>query len=142
MGRVINPDSAGKQRTQLLRTVAEVLRHLGQKQTMDDDAKDMVSLLVFCFREIDEGIDVSATAWEKRDYWMKADELREKWGWAGRMADSLTALIFEERWADLPAMMLRIFPYVNDIKITKMTRKESEWLGSHMRLIRERAPGT
>jgi hypothetical protein len=31
-------------------------------------------------------------------------------------------------------------PYVSDIKITKLTRKEDAWQGSHMRLLRERAP--
>jgi hypothetical protein len=140
MGRVINPESAGKQRNQLMRTVAEILRHLTQKQALDDEAKDMVSALVFCFREIDEGIDASAAAWEKRDYWMKADELRERWSWAGRMADELQAMIFKEDWQNLPTMMVKIMPYVSDIKITKMTRKEDAWRGSHMRLMRERAP--
>lgn len=140
MGRVINPESAGKQRNQLMRTVAELLRHLTQKQALDDEAKDMVSALVFCFREIDEGIDASAAAWEKRDYWMKADELRQRWAWAGRIADELQAMIFKEDWHNLPAIMVKIMPYVSDIKITKLTRKEDAWQGSHMRLLRERAP--
>jgi hypothetical protein len=141
MGRVINPDGAGKLRNQALRTIAELLRHLSQKNTLDDEAKDMASALVFCFRDIDEGIEASAAAWEKRDYWMKADELRTRWSWAGRMADELNALIVGEQWDKLPAIMLKIMPYVSDIKITKLTRKEDAWQGSHMRLLRERAPG-
>jgi hypothetical protein len=123
-----------------MRTVAELLRHLTQKQELDDEAKDMVSALVFCFREIDEGIDASAAAWEKRDYWMKADELRQRWSWAGRIADELQAMIFSEDWHNLPTIMVKIMPYVSDIKITKLTRKEDAWQGSHMRLLRERAP--
>ena len=141
MGRVINPDSAGKLRNQALRTIAELLRHLSQKNTLDDEAKDMASALVFNFRDIDEGIEASAAAWEKRDYWMKADELRTRWSWAGRMADELNALIMSEEWDKLPAIMLKIMPYVSDIKITKLTRKEDAWQGSHMRLLRERTPG-
>jgi hypothetical protein len=140
MGRVINPDSAGKQRNQHMRTIAELLRRLSQKQVLDDEAKDMVSALVFCFRDIDEGIEVSAAAWEKRDYWMKADELRQRWSWAGRMADELQPIVFENNWNHLPVMIVKMLPYVNDIKITKLTRKEDAWQGSHMRLLRERAP--
>ncbi len=140
MGRVINPDSAGKQRSQLMRTAAELLRNLTLKTELDDEAKDMVSSLVYCFREIEEGIDASAAAWEKRDYWMKADELRERWSWTGRIADELKAMIFSEEWHNLPALMVRIMPYVSDIKITKFTRKPDVWQGSHMRLLRERAP--
>lgn len=138
MGRVINPDSAGKQRTQHLRTIAEVLRHLSQKGTLDDDGKDMVALLVYCFREIDSGIEVSAEAWEKRDYYMKAEELRQRWGWAGRMADELQHVVFADKWENLPALIVKILPYVNDIKITKLTRKPDEWFGRYAQLIAEK----
>ena len=140
MGRVINPDSAGKQRNQSMRTIAEILRRLSQKDTIDDEVKDMVATLVYCFREIDEGIEASAAAWEKRDYWMKADELRQRWSWAGRMADELQVIVFSDDWDSLPMMVVKMLPYVNDIKITKLTRKEDAWQGSYTRLLRERAP--
>lgn len=140
MGRVINPDSAGKQRNQLMRTCAEMLRLVGQKPEIDDEAKDMLATIIFSLREIDEGIEVSAQAWEKRDYWNKSEELRRRWSWPGSIADQLMALMFDERWGDLPAIMLKMLPYFNDIKITKMTRKADTWQGAHIRLIRERPP--
>ena len=140
MGRVINTDSAGKQRNQLMRTAAEILRRLSQKQQLDDEARDMVAALVFLFREIDEGIEASAAAWEKRDYWMKAEELRQRWSWPGRMADQLQAIVFQDDWQQLPPMMVKLLPYFNDIKITKLTRGESEWIGSLTRLLREKPP--
>lgn len=137
---VINTDSTAKHRNQAMRTGAELLRHLTQKPEIDNEVKDMVAALTYALREIDEGIDTSAAAWEKRDYWMKADELRVRWEWTARIADQLTAMIYEERWGDLPAMMVKLFPYFNDIKITKMTRKEDAWQGAHSRLLRERKP--
>ncbi len=140
MGRVINPDSAGKQRGNLMRTSAELLRRLTQKQEIDAEVKDMTAMLAYCLREIDEGIDVSAAAWEKRDYWMKADELRQRWEWAGRMADQLQAVVYSDNWGELPQLMVKLFPYFNDIKITKMTRKESLWQGAYDRLMREKPP--
>ncbi|MCC6801799.1 MAG: hypothetical protein IT319_02855 [Anaerolineae bacterium] len=140
MGRVINTDSTGKNRNQQMRTGAELLRLLSQKPSIDDEAKDMVGALVYALREIDAGIDSSAAAWEKRDYWMKADELRVRWEWTGRMADQLAALVYENRWDDLPPMMVKLFPYFNDIKITKMTRKADAWVGAHARLLREQQP--
>jgi len=135
---VINTDSTGKQRNQAMRTGAELLRHLSQKAQIDDEVKDMLAALIYALREIDEGIDSSAAAWEKRDYWMKADELRVRWEWTARIADQLTALVYEEQWGDLPAMMVKLFPYFNDIKITKMTRKEDAWQGAYTRLLREK----
>jgi hypothetical protein len=140
MSRVINTDSAGKKRTQNMRTGAELLRHLSQKAAIDPEVKDMVALLAFCLREIDEGIDSSAQAWEKRDYWMKAEEFRQRWHWAGDLADELQDMIFADEWHRLPEMMVRLLPYFSDIKINKFMRKPSMWYGSYDRLIREKPP--
>lgn len=140
MSRIINPDSTGKQRNQLMRTAAEILRRLSQKTSLDDETRDMVALLVYCLREIDSGIDQSAAAWEKRDYWMKAEEFRQKWRWAGGMADALQAMLFQDEWNQLPQMMVKLLPYFADIKITKFTRKETLWQGAYNRLMREKPP--
>ena len=140
MGRVINTDSTGKQRNQLMRTAAEILRRLSQKADLDTDAKNMVALLIYCLREIDEGIDSSAAAWEKRDYWMKAEEFRQKWSWAGQMADSLQAMVFRDDWQQMPQFMIKLLPYVADIKITKFTRSEALWNGAYNRLMQEKPP--
>ncbi len=138
MSRVINTDGPGKKRNQLMRTSAELLRRLSQKQEMDAEAKDMLAMLVFCLREIDEGIEESSKAWEKRDYWMKAEEFRQRWMWAGSAADELKDLIFREDWAALPVLMTRLFPKFSDIKITKYTRAESLWSRAYERLSEEK----
>ena len=94
MSRVINTDSTGKKRNQLMRTSAELLRHLTQKNAVDAETKDMIALLVYCLREIEAGIDQSAAAWEKRDYWMKAEEFRERWRWVDMMSDDLQRMLY------------------------------------------------
>jgi hypothetical protein len=140
MSRVINTDSTGKKRNQNMRTAAEILRRLSQKGNIDDEAKDMVATLVYCFREIDEGIEQSAEVWEKRDYWMKAEEFRQRWRWAGAAADEIQALVFSDNWPQLRQIIIKLLPLFKDIKITKLTRKESSWQGSHDRLMREKPP--
>lgn len=135
---VINTDSTGKQRNQIMRTVAEILRRLSQKQVVDDEVRNMTAMLVYLFREIEAGIDQSATAWEKRDYWVKSEELRQRWMWVGDMADQLRSMIYNEQWTLLPPIMLKLLPKVADIKITKMTRSESMWDGVYDKLMREK----
>lgn len=137
MGRVINTDSAGQQRSYHMRTVAELFRRLSQKESLDTEAKDMLATLVFSFREIEGGIEQSAAAWEKRDYYLKADELRRRWHWTARAADELQAILIDERWNDVPAAMARLFPHVSDVTVTKFMRKEKDWVGNYARLIAE-----
>jgi hypothetical protein len=140
MSRVINTDSTGKKRNQNMRTGAELLRRLSQKTTLDDEAYDMVAQLVYCLREIEEGIDQSARAWEKRDYWMKAEEFRQRWYWVGDMADQLQTQVFNDDWDRLPQMMIKLLPYFSEIKVNKYMRKEGFWEGCYQRLLREKPP--
>jgi hypothetical protein len=135
---VINTDSTGKQRNQTMRTVAEILRRLSQKQVVDDEVRNMTAMLVYCLREIEAGIEQSATAWEKRDYWVKSEELRQRWMWVGDMADQLRSMIYTEQWTLLPPMMLKLLPRVADIKITKMTRDVTLWDGVYDKLMQEK----
>lgn len=135
MSRVINTESPGKIRNRLMRTCAELLRHLSQKQALDDESKDMAALLVFCLREIDQGIDESAAVWEKRDYWIKAERLRERWHWVSQSAIQLETLIREEQWHYLPEQMMNLFPHFSDIKVTRFTRTSDLWNDAYKKLL-------
>lgn len=138
MGRVINTSSTGKERNQQRRTIAEILRHLSKKESIDEEAKDMVAAIVFNLRGIEAGIDTSAEAWEKRDYWMKAEGLRKEWFWVGYLADQLTQMIYADEWEKLPQMMVQLIPKFADININKFTRTSDEWDGAHERLLDEK----
>lgn len=139
MGRVVNTNDPGKRRNALMRDGAELLRHLMLQNTITDDAKDMLAQLVYTLREVDEGIEESAKAWEKRDYWMKAEEFRSRWMWAGTTADELAQLVRREDWGNLPTFLVKLMPKFADITITKFTRDETLWAGAHHRLKAESA---
>lgn len=134
MSRVVNTNNPGKLRNQMMRTAAELLRHLSQKTALDEEAKDMAALLVYCLREIDDGIEASALAWEKRGYWIKAEQLRQRWMWTGKAVASLETVIRTEAWETLPGVMAELFSFFADIKITKFTRSSSAWDGAYQRL--------
>ena len=128
MGRVINTNSPGKRRNHLMRTVAEIIRRLGQHQgEIDDDVRDMVAMVVFCLREIDDGIIESIQAWEKRGYWKKADKFQQEWMWSSNMAAKVEKMLRADNWDELPEIMMKLFPHFSNIEINKMTRKPSDW---------------
>lgn len=140
MSRVINPNGPGKERNHLMRTSAEVIRRLSEKQEFDGEARDMTAFLVYCFRAIGDGIEESVRAWEKRDYWVKAEQFRIKWSWVIDAANRLENMIIAESWDDLPANLIPLIPHFEDIKIAKYTRKPSMWQGAHERLMQELEP--
>jgi hypothetical protein len=137
MSRVVNTDSVGKARNQHMRTAAEVMRRLSQKSELDDEVKDMASLLVFCFREIEDGIEEAMLAWEKRNYWNKVEQFRSQWTWVGHASATLERLIRTEAWDQLPVQLAGLFNHFSDITISKFTRDSDAWQGAYDRLMRE-----
>jgi hypothetical protein len=122
-----------------MRTAAEVIRRLSQKPSLDDETRDMTALLVYCFRGIDEGIDESARAWEKRDYWIKAEQFRARWAWAGQAAAKLEDMIRADAWEQMPVLLAGLLPHFAEIKITRFTRVAGLWDGAYRRLLDEAA---
>ena len=137
MSRVIKVDNPTKVRNQHRRTIAEILRRLTQKPQIDDEAKDMAAAIVYLLREIHQGVDASARAWEKRDYWIKVEQFRQKWEWTGQMADELENLLLSGSWRELPQLMVKLLPYFSDITVNKFTRKPSLWRGCYEKLVAE-----
>jgi hypothetical protein len=135
MSRVINVDNPAKKRNANRRTIAELLRRLSQKASMDEDAKDMAATIVFALREIDEGVEQTVAAWEKRDYWMKAERFLRDWDWTGEMAANMEDVIRNQAWDLLPELLADLFPRFADIQIKTMTRKQDTWQGAYKRLL-------
>ena len=137
MSRVISIKAPGKIRNQHRRTIAEALRRLSQKRQLDDETKDLTALIVSCLHSMADTVDQTIDAWEKRDYWMKAERFREQWRWLEPTADELSTTIYEGRWNHLPAVLAGLMPHFADIKVKQMTRKPALWQGAYERFMQE-----
>lgn len=135
MSRVINTNTPGKIRDRNRRTVAELLRRLSRKQDIDAEASDMLATIVFELHEIWVGVETTASAWEKRGYWMKSDRFMREWEWTREMAANLDDVLRHEAWDLVPELLAECYPRFADIKIKTMTRKENTWQGAYARLL-------
>ncbi len=120
-----------------MRSCAEVLRLLAQRNGFDDEAKDMTAFLIFNLREIYKVIDESAQAWDERNYWKKSEALREKWRWTRIIADKLTKLVVANKWQRIPEVMFELIPHFQGITIVKLTRDSDWWIGAYTALLKE-----
>lgn len=137
MSRVIHTTNPTTVRNHHRRTIAEILRQLSQKPRIDNEAKDMAAMLVFLLREIKQGVDQTVLAWEKRDYWMKAERFSRDWDWLEEMALNLEDVIRHEAWDLLPELLSDLFMHFTDIKIKKMVRTADDWRGAYRKLLAE-----
>lgn len=140
MSRVIATDSVGKERRQLRRTIAEALRRLASKKEFDEESQDLTALIVFSLRRLDEGVDRTATAWEKRDYYLKADRFRLEWEWVDQTAYSLETALLLGQWEQVPEILVGLFPKFTDVTIARYTRSPNLWQGCYQRLSNGGSP--
>ena len=118
-----------------MRTIAEILRHLSQQREVNEQTRDMVAMLVFCLRGIDDTVEESMRAWEKRGYWKKADDFQQKWWWSALMANAIEELLRNGDWDDMPEMMIKLYPHFSDIQVNRLTRDPAAWQGAYHRII-------
>jgi hypothetical protein len=121
MSRVINPDSAGKERTRLSKAILIAIRELARKTEPDGEARDLAAFVSLALQTIAEGIDVSVAAWEKRDYWIKADRFRMEWAWAGQLGKKLQKATIDEEWGTWPCSRRKLHKSYKRLKYRKTT---------------------
>lgn len=136
MSRIIATESVGQERHQLRRTIAEALRHLATKPEFDQESLDLAALIVFSLRRLEQGVEQTATAWEKRDYYLKADRFRREWEWLDGTIHALETTLLLGPQDQLPEILATLFPRFGDITIGRYTRTSALWTGCYQRLQR------
>ncbi len=134
MSRVVNPDGVGKQRNQLLRALTLALRALATRAQVDDEARDLAAFMALALNEIHETIDVTCRAWEKRDYWLKADQFRRDWAWAGQNAEKIERVVLGDQWQDMPLLMAGLSKHLEKVTLPKRNTLGTPWLGAYAQL--------
>ena len=134
MSRVINPESAGKDRTRLVKGVAQALRQLVQQQDTGSQTKDMAAFIALALENIAETIEASVIPWEKRDYWVKADRFRMDWAWAGRLGKAMRQAVLADDWMSVARLSAEIATKVGNVKLSERSRLGEPWVGASKKL--------
>jgi hypothetical protein len=134
LSRVINPESAGKDRTRLTKAVVLSIRELAKQQAVTDEARDLAAFISIALKTINEGIDVSVQAWEKRGYWVKADRFRMDWMWTGQYADKIKVAIFTDDWGTIAMTIPQIAQKLGKIEVSDNHRLGKPWVGAYKQL--------
>jgi hypothetical protein len=121
---------SSKLRQAHIRSCAEVLRILSTRPVFDAESKDMTAFLVFNLRGIYASIDESVQAWDDRNYWKKAETMREKWRWSRTAAAQLEKLILKDDWKHIPDLLITLIPYFSDVNVKELTRDADWWCGA------------
>lgn len=134
MSRVINPEAAGKERPRLVKAIVLAVRELAKQSQVTQDTKDLAAFIALALKSIADGIDVSVAAWEKRDYWVKADKFRMEWMWAGQYAEKMKKAVLADDWGTVAAVSVQIAQKFSKVAVSEHHRLGRPWVGAYKQL--------
>jgi len=134
LSRVINPDSAGKDRTRLTKAIVLAIRELAKQTEPTAAARDLAAFIALALSAIAEGIDASVAAWEKRDYWVKADKFRMDWMWAGANAEKMKSAVLADDWGVIAMLLPQIAGKLGKVQVSDNHRLGKPWEGAYKSL--------
>jgi hypothetical protein len=135
LSRLINPDSAGKDRTRLSKSIVLSIRELAKQRDVNGETKDLAAFIALALQSISEGIDISVVAWEKRGYWVKADRFRMEWMWTGQYAEKMKNAVLGDDWAAIAMLMPQIATKFSKIVVSDNHRLGKPWLGAYKQIV-------
>lgn len=134
MGRLIKLESAGKQRTQLVRLLAQATQAITQATIGETERLDLLAFIILTLEAIQATIDPSVQAWEKRGYWVKADQFRQEWAWTGRFSAEMRRAVSRRDWSEALQTVSKIQDKLSPVKLPERQRLEKPWAGAWERL--------
>ena len=134
MGRVINPERPGKIRERLLKVLVIALEEYQNLDGGSDQTKDVAAFIALTLEAISQTAERTASAWEKRDYWIKADRFRNEWKWVSMYGNRMQAAVLDGDYSLVHATATDIFEFVNDIEVPKRHRLGTPWSGAYQEL--------
>jgi len=132
VSRVFRTQTLAQQRRRLLQMLAQTIRALFQHPHPDAEARDMVAFLILSLHQIAALVDTTASAWEKRDYWLKADQFRREWDWVLPAAQALETALAAEDWEAIRnTVAQRLVPHLAQVTLPKRPRwGKQPWRGA------------
>jgi hypothetical protein len=137
LGRVINPEGAGKERNRLVKSIVLAMRELMRQSEPDDHSKDLAAFIALALLEINETIESSVGAWEKKGYWVKADRFRMEWAWTERLGKQMREAVINDDWATIALVMAQVGGKFNNVEVAVRHRLGTPWEGAWQHLTKQ-----
>lgn len=117
-------------RNRLMKSIVLAIRTLMQQGSPDKRSLDMAAYIVLALRKINETIETAVAAWEKRDYWVKADQFRQEWAWIDPSQTRLKAAVLAQNWAEIGTEVVLVGQHLSKVQIAEKNRIGEPWVGA------------
>ena len=130
MSRIVQLNGTGKQRDLLVRSIVLALRELASSREVNTDTRDQAAYITLALKAINDSIDPTVAAWEKRGYWLKADRFRMDWAWTGDLSLKLKDALLQDDWGKAAGVCAKVSTKLESVTLPKRNRLGSPWVGA------------
>jgi hypothetical protein len=95
----------------------------------------MAAFIALALIAISKSIENSVAAWEKRDYWVKADRFRMDWAWTGKLGINLSQAVREENWNNVALLAAQVGQKLSRVTVPLHHRLGKPWVGAWNKLM-------
>jgi hypothetical protein len=134
LSRVIQINGVGKERNRLTRATVLALRELAQQSEPNSKSRDLVAFMIITLEQINQTVEDSVLAWEKRGYWIKADRYRLDWSWTLKISKDLRQALLGEDWEKVAQSCVDLASKLNSVKLPKRLSIGTPWDGAWEKL--------
>jgi hypothetical protein len=137
LGKIIHTTNASTQREQSIRMIAFVLPEFSKALRTEDDTLDMAAFVFAHLKTIANSVDQTALAWEKRDYWVKADAFRRQWAWVDKPSRVLEEQLRRKDLPSLAGVLRELSRVLPPPKSAQKAMRTTPWTGFWKKMFTE-----
>jgi len=134
LSRIISTEGGGKERTRLSKAVIKAIRLLALQQQPDEESRDLAAFISIALNEMYKTVETSVIAWEKKDYWVKADRFRMEWEWCNRTSLAMSKAVLSDDWGTVTSTSGLIAQKLMKIQLPPGARIGTPWVGAYKQL--------
>ncbi len=128
---ITNRENNSTYRNRLSKEIILSIRTLMKQAAPNDESRDVSAFIILALEEVNKTIDQATEAWEKRDFWIKADKYRMEWAWMGACIKDLKDGLQEENWTIIAQTAIKIGEKLNHIVVSENHRLGTPWIGAY-----------
>ena len=114
----------------MLRYLATALRRCTSGDVGQAEQRDLLAYMALVLLDIEQSVVQAAAAWEKRGYWIKADQFRRQWEWVARGREGLDKALSAGDLASAVDAVARLAASVAGTGVKASPSKTALWHGA------------
>jgi hypothetical protein len=134
LSRIISTEGGTNERTRLSKAVVKAIRLLASQQEPDNESRDLAAFIAIALNQMYKTVETSVAAWEKKDYWVKADKFRMEWEWCNRSSGSMSKAVLSEDWGSVAENSGLIAQKLMKVQLAPGARIGTPWVGAYKQL--------